>query len=470
MEPTARPSRRSSSRRFEQAAGLGVLVLGAVWAALPRVAAQGQVAPPQGDAPAQIIITGTPPRLAVPECVPRRGDEASRAACRTITQVLRNDLAFEGLFQFVAESNMAAIPPLNPESPNFADWRSIGAGILVITRAEATGSDMSVEVRVHSVDSGQLMMSRRYSGKVESPRVFAHQASDDILALTQYKGVARTKIAFNSDRDADSRHRAKEIYMVDYDGYNPRRMTVNLSLNIMPAWSPDGRNLAYVSYRGGSPDIYLASIFAGRSSNLTNGRGQSFAPSFSPDGKRIAYSSSVSGNSEIWVANADGTSPRKLTTSPASDTAPAWSPTGQEIVFTSSRTGNPQLYVMNDEGLNVRRISNVGNYNDAPAWNPSKEYVEVAYTSRLESGGFDIAVVDLASGQVRQVTQGRGSCEYPSWAPNGRHLVFACNRGGTWQLTVSDRDGRNVQTLSTGSGNNVYPDWSPAPPTTSGGR
>jgi TolB protein len=115
---------------------------------------------------------------------------------------------------------------------------------------------------------------------------------------------------------------------------------------------------------------------------------------------------------------------------------------------------------MDSEGLNVRRLTTVGNWNDAPAWNPSKQYSEIAYTSRIE-GGFEVAVVDLATSEVRQVTLGRGSCEYPSWAPNGRHLVFSCRRSGTWQLTVSDRVGREVRALATGPGNNVYPDWGP---------
>lgn len=248
---------------------------------------------------------------------------------------------------------------------------------------------------------------------------------------------------------------------MDYDGWNPRRVTVNGSLNLVPAWSPDGRSIAYVSYRP-TPDVFLASIYEGRSANLTNGKGasQALSVAFSHDGKRIAYSSNKSGNLEIWVANADGSGARKVTSSSASDTAPCWSPTGQEIGFTSNRGGTPQIYVMDAEGLNVRRLTNVGNYNDGCAWNTSKEFLEVAYTSRLE-GGFEVAVLDIASGQVRQVTQGRGSCEYPAWAPNGRHLAFSCNRGGSWQITVSNRDGSEVQTLAAGPGNNVQPDWGP---------
>jgi TolB protein len=420
-----------------------------------------QAPPPSGQA--QIIIGAEAQRFAVPDCIPLKSDDASREVCRTVTQVLRGDLKFEGLFQFVPESLFAAIPAMNPEAPNFEDWKSIGAKVLVLTRAQVDGGQAVVEAKMYFVDTGQNPLSKRYSGSADNPRIFAHQASDDILALTQYRGVARTKIAFVSDRDATKEKRSKELYLVDYDGFNPRRVTVNQSLNILPAWSPDGRSLAYVSYRRGSPDIFIASIYEGKSRELTAGKfGQSFAPSWSPDGKRIAFASSRTGPSEIWVANADGTDAKRLTHGTASNTAPCWSPTGQEIAFTSNRSGTPQIWVMDSEGLNVRRLTTVGSWNDAPAWNPSKQYSEIAYTSRLEGASFEVAVVDLATREVRQVTEGRGSCEYPSWAPNGRHLVFACNRGrGEWQLTVSDRLGRDVQVLATGRGSNAQPDWSP---------
>ena len=413
----------------------------------------------------EIVIGGQGnPRFAVPECVPRRPDEASQAACRALTQVLRNDLRFEGLFQFVPDSLLSAIPPLNPDAPRFEDWKGIGAKILVATRAEVAAGELTVEVRVYFVDSGATMLARRYSGKPENPRIFAHQASDDIMTLTQYKGVARTRIAFVSDRDATKERRSKELYLVDYDGFNPRRVTVNGSLNILPAWRPDGRALAYVSYRQGSPLLYLAKIFEGQSvPNLSGekGDGQAFAPTFSADGSRLAFASSRSGNMDVFAAAADGSSARRLTTAQASDTAPCWSPTGQEIAFTSSRTGTPQIWAMDSEGLNVRRLTTIGSWNDGCAWNPSKQYSEIAYTARLEAGGFDIAIIDLATRQVRQITQGRGSCEYPSWAPNGRHVVFSCNRGGRWEITIADREGRSFQTLTTGPGNNVQPDWGP---------
>jgi TolB protein len=393
--------------------------------------------------------------------VARPGDEAGREACRTITQVLRADLRFEPFFTYVPESLMVALPRLDPDNPNYDDWRSVGANFLATTRAQATGGDLVLELKVYAVDGRQVALSKRYTGKLDNPRTFAHQASDEILGtIAQRRGVARTKIAFTSDRDATREKRAKELYVMDYDGHNPRRVTVNMSLNILPTWSPDGRSLAYVSYRQGVPDIFLAWIFEGRSARLNTG-GQSFAPAFSPDGKRVAYASNRSGNMEVWVANADGTNAHKITSSPGADTAPSWSPTGNEIAFTSDRAGTPQIYLMDSEGLNVRRLTTVGGWNDAPAWNPSREASEIAYTARLEAGGFDIAVVDVATRQIRQITSGRGSCEYPSWAPSGRHLVFSCRRGSTWQITIADREGRSLHALGGGPGNNVQPDWGP---------
>jgi TolB protein len=357
---------------------------------------------------------------------------------------------------------MGAIAALDPDAPKFKDWESIGATHLIVTKGSVAQGQLAVEARLYFVSQGQTMLNRKFTAPVDSPRVIAHQTSDEIMALTQFKGVARSKIAFVTDRDATKERRAKEVYIMDYDGWNPRRHTVTNSINILPAWSPDGRSLTYISYRQGPAMLFQARITEGKSiPNISGEKGsQALAVAFSPDGKKIAFTSSRTGNADVWVMNADGSGARNLTSNRSSDTAPCWSPTSQELAFTSDRTGTPQLWVMDGDGLNVRRLTTLGNYNDACAWSPSRDRSEVAYTSRIE-GGFEIAILDIASGQVRQITQGRGSCEYPSWAPNGRHLAFTCNRGGTWQITVSDRDGRTVQTLAAGPGNNVQPDWGP---------
>src|SRR5262245_27377779 len=290
MERTDTRSRPSSSRLRSPVLLLAVGALGWNWV-LP---------PPQEQPTKRIIIGNDVYRFAVPDCIPRQGDEASREACRTVGQVLRSDLKFENLFQFVRDDLYSAVPAMNPDAPRFEDWKGITATHLVVTRAAVSGGELTVEVKLFFVESGQTMLAKRYSGRVDNPRVFAHQASDDIMALTQFRGVARTKIAFTSDRDApaQSKRPPKELYIVDYDGYNPRRVTVNSSLNILPTWTPDGKSIAYVSYRSGPPRIFLASIFEGKSTgNLTGEPGdrQAIAPSFSPDGSKIAFASTRMG-------------------------------------------------------------------------------------------------------------------------------------------------------------------------------
>jgi TolB protein len=426
---------------------------------------QAVTAAPQTQDIYKFIIGGTgATKVAIAPC--SATGEPLRTSCGVVREVLKADLDFEG-FQLTPESLMRSLPLVDPRTPNYLDWKSVGANILVTLEVTQTGTEFAIEARTFSVDGSSSIMSKRYAGRVDplNPntfRAFAHQAADDILSLASIQGVTRTRLVFVSDRDYTDKRR-KELYISDYDGFNVRQVTVNRQLSILPAWTPGGRGIVYTSYRNGDPQIYLSWIFEGRSiPNVTNERPgtQAFAAVVSPDGKKIAYSSNRAGNFDIWVANIDGTDAHNLTGTPAQDTAPCWSPSGLEIAFTSGRSGSPQLWVMDNEGLNLRRLSTVGNYNDACAWNPSREFAEIAYSSRLEDGGFEIAVVDLATGQVRQLTTGRGSCEYPAWAPNGRHLVFACNRGGTWQLAQTDRMGAKLRSIAVGPGNSQAPDWS----------
>ena len=205
------------------------------------------------------------PRFAIPDCVPRRADEASREACRTITQVLRADLRFEGLFQFVPDSLMNAIPPLNPEAPRFDDWKGIGAKILVVTQAEVAGGELQVGGarllrRLRPDDAlAALHGPDRQPAHLRPPGLGRDHGAHAVPRRGPHPDRVRLRPRRHEGRPA------KELYIIDYDGYNPRRVTVNRSLNILPAWSPDGAALAYVSYRQGSPHIFLALIFEGQS-------------------------------------------------------------------------------------------------------------------------------------------------------------------------------------------------------------
>jgi TolB protein len=371
---------------------------------------------------------------------------------------------FASVYRLVPKDRYRLITgPITPTQVDYYQWESVGADILVLGTAEIQMDKLVSEVRIYATKAQQMVFGNRYEGKPEAARAMAHRIADDILLQAgNYRGVARTKVAYTSDRRGEQ---SKELYLMDYDGFGQRPLTANRSLNLTPSWSPDGRALAYISYRSGRPDLYRAFIYEGRGDHLVAGPGMSFTPAWSPDGSRIAFTSTKDGNSEIYLINADGSGLQRLTNHRSIDTSPCWSPNGREIAFTSDRTGAPQIYVMGADGLNTRRISFDGSYNDAPAWSPSREFSEIAWSSRIERGPFDIVVYNFQTQQVRQLTTGRGSNESPNWSPNGLHLVFSSDRTGSTQVYSMNRDGSNVRRL-TRQGNNTTPKWGPIP----GGR
>lgn len=381
---------------------------------------------------------------------------------KTMSQVVWNDMEFASVYRLLPKNlyRIAETGSQNTNRIDFYQWGSIGADVLIRSVTEVRDNRLITEVRIYAVQAQEMVFGKRYDGPVSAARRMAHRIADDILLQAgNYRGINQTKLAFASDRRGEN---SKEIYLMDYDGYDQKPLTANRSLNLTPTWSPDGRALAYISYRTGTPSLFRAFIYEGRGDTIVSGPGMTFSPAWSPDGKQIAFSSTRDGNSEIYIVNADGTGLKRLTNHAAIDTSPCWSPTGREIAFTSDRTGAPQIYAMDTEGLNLRRISYEGSYNDSPSWSPSKEYSELSYASRIERGPFDIVVYDFQTKQTRQLTTGRGSNESADWSPNGLHLVFTSTRTGTSQIFTMNRDGSNQRRL-TREGNNTTPQWGPIP-------
>jgi TolB protein len=446
--------------------------------AFARPLDEGQTPPqkPQQPPEVQLTITGSPgsaPHFAVPDFLALTADAETAAAAALIGRVLWDDLNYERELDLIPRDTYASIPPARSTTDVPIDrWRELGADGLVIGAVQRSANGVRVEVRLYNVVSGRAVFSKQYdqsavAGRKVNARLFAHTISDEIFEQQRaLKGVARTKIAFDSDRAGERvsgtvlDRTGKEIYVCDYDGENQARVTVNRNLNISPAWSPDRRRLAFTSWAAGNADVFVASIFEAlpvqRPARGSN-RVMNSLPAFSPDGRRIAFVSNRDGNDEIYVMNADGSNMQRLTTNQAIDSSPAWAPSGTDIAFVSDRTGSPQIYVVSADGVGQAQPVTRESYCDRPTWSPAP-YNEIAYTSRTAPNVFDIRIIDMATRKVRQVTFGERHNESPAYAPNGRHIAFTSNRSGRFQIYTVHRLGGDLRQLTT-AGNNYMPNW-----------
>jgi TolB protein len=412
-----------------------------------------------------IKTTGAQTRYAVPDFVAINPDAAAEG--KTLAQVLFDDLAFEREFYLIPRDTSASIgaPKPGAEFP-FKTWQELGADGVVAGTVQKTGDSLHVDVRLYDVRRQQPVFSGGYDGTARSIRQIAHTISDAILLQqAKLRGVARTKLAFISDRDRErvdgtfEKREVKHVYIVDYDGFNPRRITVNRYLNLNPSWSPDGRTLAYTAYGPSGADVVLSRIYEGLPlQRPAKGIGNNYLPVFSPDGTRIAFMSYRDGQGEIYVMNVDGSNLRRLTNHPADDVTPTWSPSGTQIAFTSARSGRPLIYTMNSaDGSGVKLITPDESEADRPTWSPAP-YNEIAFTART-GNWYDVKVYDVATGRIRTLTDGKGSNESPAFSPTGRHLAFTSTRTGTSQIFTIGRDGNGLKQI-TREGNNQTAAWS----------
>jgi TolB protein len=431
---------------------------------------QPPAAPPRQSGEISLTINGAPglpPKYAVPDFIALTNDPETVAAAKTIGQVLWDDLNFEREFYLIPRDTYKSIPPAaSIEQVPVDQWKQLGADGLIIGTVRRTATGVTVQVRLLDVATGRSAMAKEYSGTLKDPRLYAHTASDEIHQQQRaLRGVARTKLAFTSDRDGErmkgpvADRGISNIYMSDYDGASQIRVSVTRSLDITPAWSPDRKSIAYTSYRTGFQDIIVQYVYEARAYTKpaagTSDK-QNYLPAWSPDGLKLAFTSNRDGNPEIYVINRDGTGLRRLTNHPEVDVTPTWSPTGNQIAWTSNRTGTPQIWIMNVDGSEPRKITSES-WCDRPTWSPSP-FNEIAYASRT-GAGFDIKIFDFATRGTKTITDGIGSNESPAFSPNGRHIAFTSTRAGKEQIFIIDRDGKNLHQV-TKLGMNRYPNWS----------
>ena len=379
--------------------------------------------------------------------VPFRGEDA---APQKISAIIRADLERTGQFRSVDPSGQAMDETTRPD---MSVWRPRTADALAGGSVTRLGDGRyDVRFRLWDVVKGQDLGGQGYVVPQADLRLAAHKIADYIYEkLTGEKGVFSTRLAYVTK--AGSRY---TLWVADSDGENAQAALGSPEPIISPTWSPNGTQLAYVSFESRKPVIYVHDVASGRRRLLANFRGSNSAPAWSPDGRQLAVTLSRDGGSQIYLISAGGGEPRRLTQSQSIDTEPTFSPDGGTIYFVSDRGGAPQIYRMSASGGAAQRVTFSGGYNVSPSVSPDGRYL--AYVSR--SAGYKLQVMELASGNVTAVTD-TAEDENPSFAPNSRLIVYATRQGGREALMTTTVDGKIKARLAGRSGDIREPSWGP---------
>jgi TolB protein len=393
---------------------------------------------------------------------PNEQDVASQ-----ITSVVSADLERSGLFRPVNPAAFLQDSASLQAGPRFADWRAVNAQALVAGAVKSQGDGLiRVEFRLWDVLSEQQIAGIAFSASPQGWRRIAHKVADEVYKrITGEEGYFDTRVVYIAESGPANR-RIKRLSIMDQDGANNRFLTDGTNLVLTPRFSPTAQEITYLSYVGNVPRVYLFNIDNGRQERLGDFPGMSFAPRFSPDGNAVVMSLAQDGNTDIYRMDLRTRRMVQLTNHPAIDTAPSYSPDGRKITFESDRSGTQQIYVMDADGGNPTRISfGQGRY-ATPVWSPRGDLI--AFT-RLFQGEFYIGVIRPDGTGERMLTRAFHA-EGPTWAPNGRVLMFfeekpsgQDDRGRIAKLYSVDLTGNNLRQVETPQ-DASDPAWSPLIP------
>lgn len=395
--------------------------------------------------------------IAIPSFDP--ADETTRARQLPPTffpAVIYRDLELSGYFrrpeqQSFVEENHQRDHRLG--KIDFAEWSRLKASFLLKSKFQIVNNSLSAEAILYDILSGKRIFGNRYSYPESEARALAHRIADDIMRfVVQTQGIANTRIVFVSTRTGKP-----ELFIMEADGSNQRRLTEDKSLVANPCWGANATEIYFTSYVNYNPDLYAITPDGSRRWLVSALPGFNLSPHWSEKTQRIVLTLSKDGNSEIYSLTRDGKNLQRLTTSPAIDSAPCWSPDATKILFTSDRIGSPQIFVMDSNGANQRRLTFQGRYNDGAAWSPKGD--KIAFSAR-RGGVFDIFLMNPDGTDWLPLTANQGNNEEPCWAPNGEQLAFVSDRTDRAQIFLMCIDGTN-QTQLTFEGSNYSPAWSP---------
>lgn len=377
-----------------------------------------------------------------------RGEEG---APQKISQIIRADLERSGQFRNVDAAGVALDETSRPE---MAQWRQRAADALVtgsVTRLADGRFD--VRFRLWDVVKGQDLGGQGFAVTQADLRLVAHRIADFVYEkLTGERGIFSTRIAYVTK--AGKRY---VLWVADADGENAQSALSSSEPIISPAWSPNGGELAYVSFEARKPVVYVHEVASGRRRLVANFRGSNSAPAWAPDGATLAVTLTRDGLSQLYRISSHGGQPTRLTQSNGIDTEPAFSADGKTVYFVSDRGGSPQIYKVAASGGSAQRVTFSGNYNISPTVSPDGRWL--AYISRV-GGAFKLFVMELESGNATSVTD-TSDDESPSFAPNSRLIVYATKQGGREALMTTTLDGKIKARLAGQGGEIREPDWGP---------
>ncbi len=374
-----------------------------------------------------------------------------------IGAIVAADLHRSGYFKPLRESQMLSFPATTTEV-DFRDWRALKQENLVIGRVLANGpGGYKVEFKLFDVYKGEQLLGYSFDTTAADLRGVAHHIADLIFeTLTGRRGAFATRIAYVVSSGTVKKPRVS-LRISDSDGQNSQVILSSKEPIMSPAWSPDGRKLAYVSFENGRPGIWVQEVFSGKREKVASFKGINGAPAWSPDGRFLAMTLSKDGDPDIYVMDLARRKLRRLVHHWAIDTEPSWSPDGRYIVFTSDRGGSPQIYRVPVTGGRTERLTFQNSYNARASYSPDGKML--TFITRV-GRNYRIAVMDLARRDVTVLTDGSLD-ESPSFAPNGSMIIYATNYRGRGVLAAVSTDGRVKQRLALQHGDVRDPVWSP---------
>ncbi|MFQ5546846.1 MAG: Tol-Pal system beta propeller repeat protein TolB [Woeseia sp.] len=414
----------------------------------------------QSPAELQIEITQGAGKRAPVAVVPFGWAGSGLQAPMDVAGVIGADLQRSGRFAPIPAEDMLQKPTTGVDV-DFDDWSILGVEAVVVGKITQTGDNAySVQFQLFDVFRRDQLVGYRMPASRGTMRRVAHRAADMIFEkLTGIQGVFATKIAYVTAKQS-SPDKLYSLVVSDSDGENEQSVMESTDPIMSPAWSPDSRRLAYVSFEGDKSSVFVQTLRTGNRIKISGRAGINGAPAFSPDGRRLVLTlGGADGNLDIYVMDMASRDVSRLTTNRAIDTEGSWSPDGAQIYFTSDRSGGPQVYRIGASGGSPERITFEGSYNARPRLSPDGTKLAMVH---LDRGNYRIAVLDLENDGFLVLSTGRQD-ESPSFAPNSDTLIYATRQGRNGVLETVSADGLIRQRMGSGLADVREPVWSPFP-------